>query len=140
MRWRAPTSSSVGVIVPREGRDIALARNPATGLFDFLFDETGNPAFTDSEEHTVLSLELERQGEYWTDKTGKRGSLLHTVQTDRASTRSELVALTAAPLGPAIADGRLRDVTSAAERKGPGKYVFVIRWRNREGGTQPAVY
>jgi phage gp46-like protein len=119
--------------LPDHGRDVALGRNPSTGLFDFVFDETGNPAFTDSEEHTVLSLELERQGEYWADPTGKRGSLLHTVRHDRASTRSQLVALTAAPLEPAIADGRLRNVTTSAEKKGTGKYVFVVRWRNRKG-------
>ena len=115
------------------GRDIALEANPATGIFDFSFDETGNPGFTDSEEHTVLSLELERQGEYWADPTGKRGSLLHTVRTDRTGTRSQLVAITAAPLDPAIADGRLRNVTTDAEKKGTGKYVFLVRWRNREG-------
>jgi phage gp46-like protein len=115
------------------GRDIALEASPETGLFDFAFDETGNPAFTDSEEHTVLSLELERQGEYWADPTGRRGSLIHTVRTDRASTRSQLVALTAAPLEPAIADGRLRNVTTSAEKRGTGKYVFLARWRNREG-------
>jgi len=117
-----------------EGRDIALAANPATGRFDFRFDdETNNPAFVDTEEHTVLSLELERQGEYWADPTGLRGSLLHTVTTDRAGTRAELVSVTQAPLGPAVADGRLSNVTTDAERRGPGHYQFWIRWRNRQG-------
>jgi len=115
------------------GRDIALVQNPATGRYDFVFDETGNPAFTDTEEHTVLSLELERQGEYWADTAGRRGSRLHTLKLDRPSTRADLVAMTAEALAPAVADGRLRDVQTAAERVGPGRYTFLIRWRARDG-------
>jgi len=115
------------------GRDIALAQNPATGRYDFVFDESGNPAFTDTEEHTVLSLELERQGEYWKDKTRRRGSHLHLLKLDRQTTRAEIVALTAEPLAPAVADGRLRDVATSAERVVPGRYTFVIRWRARDG-------
>lgn len=118
------------------GRDLALVQNPATGRYDFLFDDSGNPAFTDTEEHTVLSLELERQGEYWADTTGRRGSRLHRLKLDRKSTRAEIVAITAEALAPAVGDGRLHDVSTAAERVSPGRYYFIVRWRPRDGNDR----
>jgi phage gp46-like protein len=118
---------------PDGGRDIALDRNPATGLFDLAWDETGNPAFTDDESHTVLSLLLEKQRGYWADKTGRRGSLLHTVKHDRAATASQLTGYTTDALDSAVEDGRINEVQAQAERVASGRFALAILYRPRRG-------
>jgi phage gp46-like protein len=116
------------------GRDIALKRNPVTGRYDFRFDDTSNPAFTDSDEHLVLSLLMEYQAKYWADTTGKRGSRLHTVKNARSDTERELEAIVHEALDPAVADGRLRSVESVtATTRASGRYDIEILYRNREG-------
>jgi phage gp46-like protein len=120
---------------PDGGGDVALVRDPTTGLFDLMFDDTNNFAFDDTETHTVLSLLLERQGEYWADQTGKRGSLLHTLRNDLSTTRSQVIAYVNDALAPAVADGRISNVNVMADRLGSGRYAFTVYWRARSGKT-----
>jgi len=115
-----------------DGGDVALVRNPANGRFDLDWDGP-NPTFDDTETHTVLSLVLEWQGRWWADQTGKRGSRLNTLRNDTRTTQSELIARLEEALAPAVADGRLCDLTVTAERVQPGRYAFEIRWRTRDG-------
>lgn len=83
----------------------------------------------------MLSLLLERQGEYWVDQTGKRGSLLHTLRDDLSTTRSRIVAYVNDALAPAIVDGRISKVIVSAKRLGSGRYAFDVHWRARSGRT-----
>jgi phage gp46-like protein len=115
-----------------EGRDVTLVRNPETGRFDLDWDGP-NPEFDDSEAHTVLSLVLEFQAQWWADQTGKRGSRLHLLRNDTRTTQSEIVARVQEALAPAVADGRLVDVTVTAERAAAGRYAFQIFWKTRSG-------
>lgn len=115
-----------------EGRDVALVRNPRNGRFDLDWEEP-NPVFDDSEQHTVLSLVLEWQGQWWADTTGKRGSRLNTIRNDRRTTQSELLASLQEALAPAVADGRLRELVVTAERIAAGHYAFEIRWKTPAG-------
>jgi phage gp46-like protein len=112
--------------------DAALVANSETGLFDLDWDGP-NPVFDDTEAHTVLSLVLEFQAQWWADQTGKRGSRLHTLRNDTHTTQSELVARVNEALAPAVADGRLQQVSVTAERDSPGRYAFHIRWSTRAG-------
>ncbi len=124
---------------PAGGRDIDMVANPLTGRFDFVFDETNNPAFTDSDLHLVLSLLLEYRGKYWNDATGKRGSRLTLIKNDRSGTKADLEAAVREALAPAIADGRLRGLdTVTAVRNGPGRYDMLIFYRNAAGQQKNA--
>lgn len=122
--------------IPRDGgRDIALQRNPVTGRFDFAFDDTNNPGFTDSDEHLVLSLLAEYQGRYIFDRTGNRGSTLYQVRDSRSTTGQDLEAAVRKALAPAIADGRIRDLASVVvtRRNSGGRYDIDLRYKNRDG-------
>lgn len=114
------------------GSDVALVRNPLNGRFDLDWDDA-NPAFSDSEEHTVLSLVLESQGKWWADQTGERGSRLYTLRNDTRTTRTELIAILQEALAPAVADGRIRDLVVTADRVAAGRYAFDLRWRTGSG-------
>lgn len=119
----------------RPGRDIRPFRNP-NGLYDFEWDDTGNPVFDNSAAHTVLSLQLERRGEYVFDRTGKRGSRLHTIKLDRGGTRDELEAANLEALQLAIDDGRITNVSTEARRVAPGFYYLDTRWHPTGGSPQ----
>lgn len=118
------------------GGDVVLVRNGATGRFDVQLDASGNPMFDDSETHTVLSLLLERQGGWWADPTGKRGSILHTIKLDRGSTINDLKSAVLDALKPAIDDGRIRNVTVDVQKRAAGNYKVLVGWLNRFGHVQ----
>ena len=115
-----------------DGGDVTLVRNPTTGRFDLDWDGP-NPEFDDTEAHTVLSLVLECQAQWWADATGKRGSRLHLLRNDTRTTGSEIVARVEEALAPAVADGRLAELAVTAERAAAGRYAFHIRWKTRTG-------
>lgn len=116
-----------------DGVDVALVRNNATGRFDVLLDASGNPVWTDSQEHTVMSLLLEFEGGYIFDQTGKRGSRLRRIVQDKASTAADLRAAILDALDPAIQDGRIRNVVPTVTKLGPGRYKCAVKYQNRSG-------
>jgi len=115
------------------GRDLTLVRNDVTGAYDFEWDPFGNPVFDDTETHGCMSLLLEEQAGYWADESGKRGSKLHTRKLDLASTKTDLENDCEEALDYAVSFGRITNVTAAARRERPGKYVLDVRWKTRRG-------
>ena len=60
------------------GTDVALVRNARTGKYDLKRADDGNPQLTDSQEHAVLSVLIERRPSpgrpgWILDETGTRG-------------------------------------------------------------------
>lgn len=79
------------------GTDVALKRNARTGKYDILKAADGNPQLTESQEHAVLSVLIERRASpgrpgWILDETGTRGSLLYTRGTAVRSTPSDVQA------------------------------------------------
>jgi hypothetical protein len=114
------------------GRDIALLRNAATGAFDsFDWDETNNPAFDDTDSHTVLSYVVETQ--YWANP--QRGSKLEEVRVVKTGADQQLVSAAIDALTPAV-PRQIKSFTPSAQRRGGG-YLLLINYKNRDGVTQP---
>ena len=116
------------------GRDLAMARNPRTGKFDLQWDDTGNPSFDDRESHRVLSLLVERRGEWWADTRGNRGSRLHTVKEIRRTAPSTIESFAREALDKAIAEGAIRPVTNAtgsvrATKAGPTRIDLAVTYQ-----------
>ncbi|HJU24543.1 MAG TPA: phage GP46 family protein [Casimicrobiaceae bacterium] len=118
------------------GGDVSLVRNPATGRFDVALDISGNPQFTDTQEHTVLSLLMEKRGGYWADQTGNRGSRLYQIRQDTGRTPKQIEAEVLAALAPAIDDGRIQNVSVNAVRRAPGNFKVSVTYHNRDGHVQ----
>lgn len=115
------------------GADIAMVRNEGTKRFDFSFEnQTGNPAYDDTNEHRVLSLLVEWRDRWYAARKG-RGSLLYTVKNDRASTTSQLEAYARDALKKAVDDGWIQNVTAQATRLGLGRFVLRVSWANPAG-------
>lgn len=121
------------------GADISIVRNTVTGKWDFIWDATQNPQFTDDGSHLVYSLLLEYRGMWWADQTGRRGSTLYLIKQDTTGTLSQILQAVDLALAPAIEDGRLLKVTRKCVRKGPGRYDLTINWNTPRGvkGTIP---
>jgi len=100
------------------GADLKPVRNVANGLFDWDWDTTGNPTFTDDGTHAVLSLIKERRGQWWADATGQRGSLLYTIKNIFSRTTSEVVAYINQALQPLLDSGYLATLSVTAKRTG----------------------
>lgn len=116
------------------GSDVALVRNPSTGRFDLQFETTTqNPQFSDDQSHAVLSLIYERQGEWWADASGKRGSLLWTVKEDRKASASKIKGYVEAALQPLVDQGRIRNLAVTATRVKPGRIDLGITYLSPSG-------
>lgn len=116
------------------GRDLTLTRNPSTGQFSlFTWDATGNPAFDDSDAHTVVSCLLEDEGGYWSDPTGERGSVLHLIKLDVTGTASQLQTAASKALDYAVKNQLIQSATVTAERKGPARFDMMVSYKNRRG-------
>jgi hypothetical protein len=119
--------------MPNGGRDIRLLRNPASGAFDsFDWDSTDNPAFDDSDQHTVLSCLLERS--YWANP--RRASRLLDIKLDVTGTQAAIQSACEEALQPALDDRLIRSAEVEVQRRGPGSYSVAVRYRNRSGGQQ----
>lgn len=118
-----------------KGRDIALLRNPATGAFDqFDWDSTNNPTFDDTDSHTVLSYVVET--EYWANP--QRSSKIEQIRVAKTGADQQLQSAANDALSPAVRARQIRSFTATATRKGPGKFLLVINYKNREGKSQNA--
>jgi phage gp46-like protein len=115
-------------LTPGTGADIMIERNPTTGRWDFKWDSTGNPEFTDNGAHMVLSLLLEFRGLWWADETGRRGGTLYLIKQDTSGTLTQILAAVDQSLQPAVADGRLASFTRTARRISPGRYELNLTW------------
>jgi phage gp46-like protein len=128
------------------GADIALVRTP-NGKFDFDWDSTGNPRYTDDNVHRVMSLLIEHRafpgspameaspGWFW-DRVGDRGSLLYTVKNVRRSTPSELEAYATDALKKAVAEGWISDVQVKAYVR---EKRLQVSWKNSGSGAVTAL-
>ena len=118
-----------------------MVRNPATGRLDFDFDETGNPAFSDTNTHRVLSLVIEHRPSpsspsqaaspgWWADETGERGSLLYTLKNLRRRTPSEAESMVRSALQKAVDEGKISDVDARSFLSPATRARIEISWRN----------
>lgn len=116
------------------GRDIALQRNSATGAFDtFLWDATGNPAFDDSDSHTVLSCLVEE--EYWANPLRK--SRLLKIKLDVTGTDTDLVSAAQDSLASTVKLGRIGAITKVTSfRRAPGNWLLTVNYKARSGHVQ----
>ena len=116
----------------RRGSDLAMTnQDGGTGLYNFAW-AFGDPTFDDTEAHRVISLLVEhrpspRHPGYWADETGRRGSLLYTLQTLTSATPSQAEAYAADALDWAVADNAITYERSGiqARRKGTGLALSV---------------
>jgi phage gp46-like protein len=120
------------------GRDVAMVRDLVTGRFDFDWDATGNPRYSDDCVHRVLSLLLEHRPSpgfpgWWADDTGKRGSLLYTVKNVRRSTPSDVEAFASDALQRAVDEKEISDVVARAFLKPVGRARVEVSWKTPGG-------
>lgn len=126
----------------RAGRDLALTKlNPATGRFDFDWDDTNNPKFDDTEAHRVASLLLQRRqtpGEagYIFDASGRRGSRLHTLKDARRRTPSNAVTYALEALQTAVIDGAIVAPDCKARIKDGRLYLEPVQWKRPDGSQR----
>lgn len=121
----------------RAGRDLAMTRvNPSTGRFDFDWTDRNDLKFDDTQTHRVVSLLLERRGQWWADTEGNRGSRLYTLRDLRRSTPSQAEAFAQEALARAVSDGWIRDPVVKARVPSPGRLLLdPVRW-TLPGGRQ----
>lgn len=132
----------------QQGIDIELERNPATGKYDAKVSSsgpnTGNPVFSDSRSHAVLTTLVSRKrgqrpgdqvqaGGYYGDSQNRRGTLLWTVTQDRSATGSQLVAY-AEDGGQQLIELRMiSSFTAKALNLGPAKWRLECAWTLPDG-------
>lgn len=118
------------------GDDLQLKLNPTSGLWDFWWDDYGNPAFSDNESHTVLSLLLEYRGLWWADVTGQRGSNIYTIKNDKKSTSSDIKGAADEALALAVQTGTIQSFTTTVTREAPGRFTLAVSWTLPGGSPQ----
>lgn len=133
--------------IASRGTDVALQRNARTGKWDLIRGADGNPERTDSQQHRILSLLIERrpspgQPGWILDDTKARGSLLYTRGTDTRATPSSIQAdcyqaLERAIdegwiLGPSVADEAQRLVVTAT-RTAAGRIEVEVNYSTPAG-------
>jgi len=122
----------------QSGSDVALQRNAGTGKYDLVTDATGNFAFDDTQEHRVLSLLVERRGQWYADLRGTRGSLLYTLRLSvsrRAPSDAEAYATDA--LKKAVDEGYIRGVQVAGRQDQPGRIRLAVNYTAPSGKVIP---
>lgn len=116
------------------GRDLAIVTNPSNGRISWEWDETGNPRFTDTEEHAVFGLLAEFEGQWWADPTGKRGSKLYLVRNEFAQTATTIESYVRAALTPLEQAGRIV-IKSVKATKPNDRWWVDVRW-SRDGSQE----
>lgn len=116
------------------GKDLAIACNPVNGRVTFDWDDTGNPRFTDSEEHAVFGLLAEFEGQWWADPTGKRGSKLYLLREERGQTGKTIESYVWAALRPLEQQGRITVKSVKASKIGE-RWWADVRW-TRSGAEE----
>lgn len=122
----------------KPGADVTLVRRPS-GKFDLVWDDDNELTFTDDESHAVLSLTLERRGEWAADPTRARGSFVYKLKQDVLATPSQAVAYIRDALKPLEESGRitLDPVTGVtAKRVRPGRIDPTINYQTPKAGAQ----
>ncbi|MFO0578705.1 MAG: hypothetical protein U1A78_32280 [Polyangia bacterium] len=125
------------------GRDVALQRNEATGKFDLQFStegpNVGNPVLDSTCTHAVLTTLLSKkrgtrpgsplqEGGYYFDTTGRRGTLLWTVNQDRLATPSQLKAYAEDGAQQLVDLRYIASFDASARKRGPGNFLLTCRW------------
>jgi phage gp46-like protein len=110
--------------------DVALARNPNTGRFNFQWKD-GDVVFDSTCEHEVISRLVEKRAKWWADETGTHGSRLWTITHINASTRSEADAYAREALQPMIDANRitLTKVTVDVSPMAGSRVVVAVYYR-----------
>lgn len=116
------------------GKDMAIACNPVNGRITFDWDATGNPRFTDSEEHAVFGLLAEFEGQWWADPTGKRGSKLYLLKEERGQTAKTIESYVQAALRTLEQQGRIVLKVVKAHKIGE-RWWAEVRW-SRPGSEE----
>lgn len=122
------------------GTDVTLTYDASSGKYDITYDTSGtnvgNLAFDTTESHAVLSLILERKGEWFADTSGRRGSLVHTVTVDVRIAASKLQAYIEDALQPLVEARRIKAVAVTATRTTPGRYDVRVKYQTPDGAQQ----
>lgn len=132
----------------KDGIDVALQRNDATGKFDLVLSTSGpnkgNPKLESTRAHAVLTTLVSRkrgqrggsdtaEGGYYFDPYNRRGSLLWSVTQDRLSTVSQLTAY-ADDAGQQLVElKQIATFTARSSKIGPGKYRVDCEWKTLAG-------
>ena len=112
-----------------QGNDIALARNPNTGGHNFVWDDSGEVVFDDTEQHAVMSCLVEQRGRWWADTTGTHGSQLYTLKTLTRSTPSMAEAFANEAVQPLLSEQQIVSFTSQAQANVQGqRFVLNVFW------------
>ena len=108
--------------------DVALVRDPSTGLHDLAWDDFGDLVFDDLGIYPVLTTIVTHKGAYYWDESGEQGTHLHTVKKDRFATGSQLRAYVQDGLDQCRAERIIDSGTVTTERLRPGSWVVRPRW------------
>lgn len=122
------------------GQDLRLQSLPS-GQTDLVWGADGNPVFDSSETYRVTSLLVSLVGRWWADATGRRGSRLSEVKTDRKSlTVSEVESYCMQAVQPALEGGYITKASASCTRLGAGKFRVVVSYRSRTGRAETMTY
>ena len=129
------------------GVDIELVRNINTGRFDLDFETSGpnkgNPRFSNSRSHAVLSILVSKKrdpitgdGGYYFDRTGTRGTFLYKVRYDRLSTGSQLKSYAEDGGQQLISRILITSFSSSPTKKPNGGWNLSVSWSTPTGNFQ----
>lgn len=110
--------------------ELKLTPNPATGKLRLTW-ESGDVAFDDARAETVVSLLVESEGPFTTNRRPGPGPL--SVGLDTIDARSSIKARAEERLKVAIADGRLRGASVDVVRTERGALALAVSYETRDG-------
>ena len=113
-----------------DGDELAFVVSPLTKRMKLQW-VNGDVAFSNDMTETVMSLLVEDEGPFTTDRRRGPGPL--SVATDTADARSQIKARAEERLQLAIDDGRLQAIDVQVDRIGPGKFNLVAGYITRSG-------
>lgn len=117
-------------ITTTTGDELALVVDPGSGKMTLSWT-SGDVAFSDTMLETVMSLLVEDEGPFTTNRRRGPGPL--SVATDTPDAPSRIKARAEERLQLALDDGRLRSINIEVTRLGPGRFNLGVGYETRSG-------
>lgn len=117
-------------ILSTTGDELALTVDPGTQKMTFQW-QNGDVMFSGEMKETVMSLLVEGEGPFTTNRRRGPGPL--SIGIDTPDAPSQIKARAEERLQLALDDGRLRSIDIQVSRLGPGKFAIGVGYVTRSG-------